>query len=129
MGLSLTLPKEKNQLYYDFVDAYWALDQVIYTTDLIDFRLVAYPSREAKLKNYTTLENPSLGNNPGEGFGSANGAGTVSCDLYTWHVTLPLSAIFTNGTIPTGKDAQYTAIYNWVKAYTKLPFTDVFETE
>lgn len=123
MGLSMTLPKDKNTMYYEFEDAYWAIDQLIYTTDLIDFRLVAYPNREAKLMDYKTLDNPSIG------YGSANGAGTVSCGLYTWHVTTALTDVFTDGSIPAGKDAQYTTIYNWIKAYTKLPFQDVFEEE
>ena len=129
MGLSLDLPKDKNQLYYDYINAYWAIDQVIYTTEIIDFRLVAYPTREAKLRNYSTLENPSISNSKGDRFGSANGAGTVSCDLYTWHVALPITEIFSDGVIPAGKDAQYTAIYNWIKEYTQLPFEDVFEDE
>lgn len=123
MGLSMTLPKDKNQMYFEFEDAYWAIDQLLYTTDLIDFRLVAYPTREAKLKNYTTLENPSIG------YGTANGAGTVACGLYTWHVSMDLTIIFPDGVIPAGRDAQYTAIYNWIKEYTQLPFEDVFEEE
>lgn len=123
MGLLLTLPKEKNALYYDFEDAYWAIDNVFYSCDRIDFFLHAYPSRESKKKNYSILENPSFG------YGSANGAGSVSSDLYTWHVTMSLTKVFKDGSIPAGKDAQYTAIYNWIKWYTELPWKDVFEED
>lgn len=36
--------------------------------------------------------------------------------------------IFPDG-IPLDADKQKTAIYNWVKVYTGLPFEDVFEEE
>ncbi len=121
MGLSMTLAKDKNRMYHEFEDAYWAIDNVIYSFDQIDFQLMAFPSREAKLMNYSMLENPSIG------YGSAYGAGTVDSPLYLWHVRMELTNIFPDGSIPAGRDAQYTAIYNWIKAYTGLPFTDVLE--
>ena len=120
MGLKLTLQKDKNLMYYDFIDAYWAISEVLYTVDTIDFRLKAYPTREAKLMDRQTLENPSIG------YGS--GSPVVDCSLYEWHVNMALSIIFPEG-IPMGRDAQYTAIYNWIKEYTQLPFTDVFELD
>lgn len=122
MGLQLTLDKTKNPMYYTFVNAYWAIDNVFYSYDRIDFTLVAYPNREAKLMQYSILENPSIG------YGSAAGAGSVSCELYTWHVTMALTQVFPDGSIPAGRDAQYTAIYNFIKEYTQLPFVDVLET-
>jgi len=42
-------------------------------------------------------------------------------------VFMDLTNIFPDGSIPAGKDAQYTAIYNWIKEYTELPFEDVLE--
>lgn len=108
-------------MYFDFIDAYWAINDVVYTVDAIDFRLKAYPNREAKLMDKHILENPSIG------YGS--GSSVVSCSLYEWHVTMSITVIFPDGSIPAGRDAQYTAIYNWIKEYTQLPFEDVFEDE
>lgn len=121
MGLKLTLLKEHNQLYHDFIDAYWAIEDVMYTTDQVHFKLYAYPSREAKLRNYSTLENPSIG------YGGPIGGGEVYSFLYLWNVSMALTNIFPSGSIPAGRDAQYTAIYNWIKEYTGLPFEDVLE--
>lgn len=121
MALSMRLPKDKNQLYFDFEDAYWAIDNVFFTTDTVDFSLFAYPNREAKLMNYSILPEPSIG------YGSPIGAGSVNSALYQWHVTNDIHLIFPDGSIPAGRDAQYTAIYNWIKEYTELPFEDVLE--
>ena len=121
MGLQLTLPKTKNQMYFDFENAYWAIDNVLFSYEIIDFSLIAYPSREAKLHDRMILVDPSVG------FGGPAGAGSVSCALYQWHVTMALTEIFPTGQVPAGRDAQYTALYNWIKAYTGLPFTDVLE--
>ena len=121
MGLKMTLTKEHNQLYNDFIDAYWAIDNVGYTPEQVIFTLYAYPSREAKLLNHNSLENPSIG------YGSPVGAGTINCALYLWNVEMAITNIFPSGSIPAGRDAQYTAIYNWIKEYTQLPFEDVIE--
>ena len=121
MGLQLTLDKTKNLMYTTFEDAYWAIEDVSYTTDSIDFLLRAFPSREAKLMNLHILENPSIG------YGS--GDSSVCAYLYCWHVHMNLTEIFPDGSIPAGRDAQYTAIYNWIKEYTELPWTDVLEDE
>ena len=123
MGLKMTLSKEKNRLYTDFIDAYWAISNVFFTYDTVDFSLFAYPSREAKLMNGSELEDPSIG------WGGPTVANTVFSPLYQWHAVYPLTDIFPSGSIPSGRDAQYTAIYNWIKAYTQLPFEDVIETE
>lgn len=120
MGLQLTLAKDKNKMYYDFINAYWAIDNVYYTTDNVAFALKAYPNRESKQMDLHTLDNPSIG------YGS--GADTVDSSIYLWSVVANLDDVFSNGVIPQGRDAQYTAIYNWIKAYTRLPFTDVFES-
>ncbi len=120
MGLQMTLPKDKNHLYYEFKDAYWAIDNVIYSLGLIDFSLKCFPNRESKLMNNEILSNPSIG------IGSSR-LNTVDSSIYEWHVRMDLTEIFPDGSIPAGKDAQYTAIYNWIKEYTELPFVDVFE--
>ena len=121
MGLRMTLPKDKNHMYYDFIDAYWAIENVIYSLGMIDFSLRAFPSREAKLMTNDILPDPSIG------YGSAQE--NVNCILYEWHVFMELTNIFPDGSIPAGKTAQYTAIYNWVKEYTGLPFEDVLEDD
>ena len=121
MGLQLTLTKEHNKIYADFPNAYWAIEDVMYTTDKIGFRLYAYPSRSAKLLNHNALEDPSIG------FGGPTGAGSVDCALYMWNVEMALTQVFPDGAIPAGRDAQYTAIYTWIKEFTGLPFTDVLE--
>ena len=121
MGLQMMLQKEKNPLFFDFVDAYWALDNVSYSTDSITFSLMAYPTRDAKLAIHTALVNPSIG-----GFGSAEKA-YIAPVLYIWTHSTDIADVFPNGIIPAGRDAQYTAIYNWIKEYTQLPFEDVFE--
>ena len=121
MGLKMTLSKENNSLYCDFVDAYWAIDSVMHGIETVSFRLVAYPSRDAKLANQFTQVNPTLG------FGRATYK-MVDSELYIMPFDAPAEDIFPNG-IPLGKDAQYTAIYTWIKIYTQLPFEDVFELE
>ena len=123
MGLKLTLEKEHNHLYTDFIDAYWAIDNVGYTTEQVVFTLYAYPSRDAKLMHKQALEHPSIG------YGSPIGAGSVNSIIYLWNVQMALTNIFPSGTIPAGRDAQYTAIYNWIKSYTGLPFEDVLEND
>ena len=117
----MALPKEHNRLYSDFNNAYWAIDKVSYTVESVSFKLLAYPSRDAKLANRTTLAHPSIG------YGEPYGGGTVDCVLYKWSVVADVTEIFPSGVIPAGRDAQYTAIYLWVKRYTSLPFEDVFE--
>lgn len=121
MGLQMTLTRDNNSLYCNFIDAYWALDGVMHDIESVSFRLVAYPSREAKFANQTLHVNPTLG------FGRPY-RNTVECELYIMPFSAKAVDIFPNG-IPIGKDAQYTAIYNWIKNYTQLPFEDVFELE
>ena len=119
MGLKLTLEKEKNQMYYDFENAYWAIDEINYTTELLYGKLICYPSREARKKQGEKV-NSSL---------SVGGSyfPTVECLLYEWEFATKISSVFPNG-IPLSVDEQKTAIYNWVKTYTGLPFVDVLES-
>lgn len=118
MGLKLTLPADKNPMYHEFVDAYWAISDPNYSMEEIAFVLEAYPSRDAKLLNGKPMESSSIG------FGS--GGDIYSTRLYVWIVRQRITSIFPNG-IPLDKDVQKTTIYNWIKAYTRLPFQDVFE--
>lgn len=118
MGLQMTLTKDKNKLYHDFQDAYWAITDLVYGVDAVSFMLKAFPTREAKLKDKAPQEDPSIG------FGE--GDPVVDSALYKWRAQFAITDIFPQG-IPIGRDAQYTAVYNWIKAYTGLPFTDVLE--
>lgn len=117
MGLQLTLPKTTNRMYYDFVDAYWRIDEIQYGTSEFMFILCCYPTREAS--QHKGQEVPS-----NLGFGGADG--TIQPELYRWEGIFTISTVFPNG-IPLSPYDQKTAIYNWIKEYTQLPFEDVLE--
>ena len=119
MGLQLTLAKENNRQYFDYVDAYWSVDDIGYTTQIVSFRLNCYPSREAKYKNLNQMPTSTLP------IGSASPA-VYDTVLYSWETYAMITDIFPSG-IPLDENEQKTAIYNWVKAYTKLSFKDVLE--
>ena len=119
MGLLLDLPKEKNTMYYDFDNAYWVIENLSYDTTACGFELNAYPTREAHQMENTILKNNSIG------FGSC-GSNVVNGLLYAWNVELAIIDVFPTG-IPLSPDEQKTAIYEWIKNYTKLPFIDVIE--
>lgn len=118
MGLQLTLEKEKNQMYHTFTDAYWAIKEIRYTTELLYGRLICYPSRDASHKQGEKVES------------SLNVGGSyfpiVESSLYQWEFSSNIADIFPTG-IPLSEDEQKTAIYNWIKSYTGLPFVDVLE--
>ena len=120
MGLQMTLTKDKNKLYHDFQNAYWAITDLVHNTDSVSFLLEAFPSREAKLKDRTPMESSGIG----DGFGT--GGIMVRSSLFEWRGVFEIQDIFPNG-IPIGRNAQYTAEYNFIKEYTELPFTDVLE--
>lgn len=118
MGLKLTLEKEKNHLYHTFEDAYWAIKEIKYTTSKLYGKLICYPSREASHKQGQSVEGRlSVG---GPYFP------VIEPRLYCWEFLAPISTVFPNG-IPLSEDEQKTAIYNWVKSATGLPFEDVLE--
>lgn len=119
MGLKLTLPKEKNELYTDFPDAYWCVRNIAYSTDEVGGELLCYPSRDASQKQGQRMEDPYL-----QIGGPHNDY--VDAVLYNWQFMARIRDIFPYG-IPLDADQQKTAIYNWVKNYTGLPFEDVFE--
>ena len=118
MALQMNLAKDKNTMYFDFPNAYWVIEDLNYTTAAVVFRLNVYPNRESKLMQKHVLENPSVGVG-----GAMN---VVSSRLYTWQAVTEITNIFPSG-IPLSEDEQKTAIYNWIKSYTGLPFIDVLE--
>ena len=119
MALQLTLPKECNNLYYEFVDAYWFIDEISYDTQDCYFNLLVFPNREVRLANGKYL--PS---NPLPIGGVSHNV--VRGEIYRWNGMFPIVDIFPNG-IPLDVNQQKTAVYNFIKAYTKLPFGDVYE--
>jgi len=121
MGLRMTLPKEKNGLYTDFIDAYWCVRNIAYSTDEVGGELLCFPSREASQMQGLQLDDPYL---------SVGGPSNdhVYAVIYSWQFLARITDIFPSG-IPLNADMQKTAIYNWIKAYTQMPFEDVFEEE
>lgn len=121
MGLKMTLPRECNNIYTEFKDAYWALSEIAYDMDNCYFVLSAYPSREVKLLNGSMLPESPL---PIGGVVS----NIVKAELYRWKGTFDIQNIFPEY-IPLNADVQKTMIYNFIKGYTRLPFEDVFEDD
>ena len=120
MGLRLTLSKENNTLYYDFFDAYWHIENIVYTTTQVGGVLKCYPSRESSLKNETKISpNLNIGNSIFP---------LVDACIYRWDFIFDLSKVFKDN-IPLDKNEQITSIYEYVKKYTGLPFKDVYEEE
>ena len=120
MALSLDLKKEDNHMYIDFKDAYWVIKEIAYNTELASFRLVCYPNRESS-KMYLTEPASTFR------YGGMTQP-TYEPSLREWDGIAKIEEIFPSG-IPLGSNAQKTAIYNWIKSYTGLPFEDVFEED
>ena len=121
MGLKLTITKEQNHLYTDFIDAYWAIEELSYDTDNCYFRLAAYPSREAKKMNLVPITDKS--------FPVGTSAQPVtSTMIYRWEAIIAIKDIFSSY-LPLDSNVQKTMIYNFIKAHTGMPFIDVFEEE
>lgn len=121
MGLKLTLPKDKNHMGAEFVDAYWAIVGLKYDIEAFTFTLTCFPSREARLLTGTSVEEPSI-----EGYGECEPV--YHPELYSWSPWFSIAQVFPEG-IPLGRDAQLKQIYTFIKAYTDLPFEDVFESD
>ena len=121
MGLSMTLPKDKNHIDAEFVDAYWAISALSYDMEAVSFTLTCYPSREAKQLAGTPVLEPSIG-----GYGMSQP--TYHPELYSWSPIFIIAQVFPEG-IPLGRDAQLKKIYTFIKGYTGLPFEDVFESD
>ena len=122
MGLSMTLAKTQNHMYEDYIDAYWVIENISYTTEMVAGHLICYPSRDCSKKNGLSVENWQQIPFGGPSFD------TYKNDLWTWAFMARIETVFPSG-IPLSANAQKTAIYNWIKTYTNLPFQDVFEEE
>lgn len=121
MGLQMTLPKDKNHMATEFVDAYWAITELTYDMVGLHFKLACFPSREAKQLDGTKIEEPSIG-----GYGLCEP--TYHPQLYSWEPFFTIETVFPEG-VPLGRDAQLKVIYSFIKDYTGLPFEDVFEDD
>jgi len=120
MGLELALKKNQNHFYVDFNNAYWYLKDIQYGTELGIFTLAAYPNQEAKSKFMTEVEIKS------NGYGSCTYP-VVNNEIYSWTSEFRIRDVFPNG-IPLNVNEQKTALYNFIKSYTQLPWKDVLES-
>ena len=123
MGLALTLPAQNNHIGHTFTDAYWVIEDLRYEMQpdglYLLFWLNCYPTREASKLTGQVVTSLSIGS-PKEVIFNAK--------LYEYTGLCLSTDVFPQG-IPVSPDEQKTAIYNWVKAFTGLPFKDVFEPE
>ncbi len=124
MGLKMTISAQDNHMSYEFVDAYWKIEDIVFSivdgTAFVAFSLKAYPSREASktiLKPVQRTEALPYG---------GPYAGAYSPCLWTWQASFKASEVFSNG-IPITESAQKDVLYQLVKAYTGLSFSDVLE--
>lgn len=123
MGLQLTVYKEDNALYADFVNAYWRIDNIVFSNangvGYVSFELNTYPSRESANMNLHSITSNTFP------IGGAT-AIAYSTKIRTWLATFKSADVFTEG-IPLTESAQKDVLYALVKSYTGLPFTDVLE--
>lgn len=123
MGLQLTVYKEDNALYADFVNAYWRIDNIVFSNangvGYVSFELNTYPSRESANMNLHSITSNTFP------IGGAT-AIAYSTKIRTWLATFKSADVFTEG-IPLTESAQKDVLYTLVKSYTGLPFTDVLE--
>ena len=119
MGLKLTLNVQDSYVGTQFIDAYWKIDDLRYSTTDAWAHLVCYPTREASKLNNAPMPEPSLSI-------GAPVRGNYYTELYQWNAVAKIADVFPNG-IPLDENEQKTAMYNWIKEYTHLPFEDVFE--
>lgn len=122
MGLKYSLNSDQNHIGIDFIDAYWVIEEIKYINNNAIGVLRCFPSREISKKEgyrYTGWETIKIG---GPAFQY------VKACLWEWEFMFPVEEVFPYG-IPISEDEQKTAIYNWIKDYTKLPFEDVYEEE
>lgn len=117
MGLKLSITKDKNHLHYDFPEAYWKVDEFSISNGYVGGVLVAYPNKESRDNCNTDVGQIQIGGPVQH---------TVDPKIYEWVFSVGLSQVF-GSSIPVDVDDQKTAIYNWIKGYTGLPFEDVFE--
>lgn len=120
MALSMTLSKTQNHMYEDYHDAYWVIENIHYNLDFVAGYLRCYPTRDCSKKNGQMVEEWTQIPFGGPAFSSYNNM------LWSWEFMSRITDVFPNG-IPISSDEQKTAIYNWIKEYTGLPFEDVLE--
>lgn len=124
MGLQLSVSKQDNAVYADFVDAYWKIEGIAFFNSngdgFVSFELNTYPSREASKKVLDSLV--QTGNIP------VGGAETIVYKprIRQWQASFKTSEVFPNG-IPITESAQKDVLYQLVKSYTGLQFSDVLE--
>lgn len=121
MGLKLTLDIENSYMAVKYVDAYWKLENIRYSTTEVGAELFCYPSRDASKLNLVPMPSPTLPI-------GAPIKNVYEPKLYRWNLLANIVEIFPDG-IPLDEDEQKTAIYKWIKKYTGLPFKDVIENE
>lgn len=124
MGFVMELNKQDNVLYIPFPNAYWSIDNIIFTTAggeaYCEFSLNAWGSREAKHKELYPLEELSFG------VGGPTGL-AYAPKLYEWLATFPTLSLFPDD-IPVAESEQREVLYAFVKDYLQLEnYLDVFE--
>ncbi len=123
MGLQLTVPKTANALYADFIDAYWRIDDIIFSNangeSYVTFELNTYPSRESANMSKKPLNDSTFS------VGGATAIAYSTC-IRSWQAQFKTADVFTNG-IPVTEAEQKQVLYALVKSYTQLNFADVLE--
>lgn len=114
MGLKLTIPKQDNFLDYEFVDAYWKIDNIMFTNmngeSYVSFSLDAYPSRDASKKMLNSIEYSNvipIGGTPRIAYEPR---------LWHWEACFKTLDVFEDG-IPTTEAEQKDVLYLFVKQY------------
>lgn len=124
MGFKLTLKKENNNFYHNFVDAYWAIDGIALTTEngvfKVSCEIKCYPSREAKYKTGEAVETMTFGGSLSPMYNPL---------LYQFILLELATSVFGQDSIPTDTAQIKTAIYNYLKNnFTEFATAeDVFE--
>lgn len=126
MGLKLTVNKEDNSLYADFIDAYWRVDNIVFSNangeSYVSFELNTYPSRESASMNLQPITTNTF---------PVGGATAIAYNtkIRTWLATFKTNEVFT-GSIPLSEAEQKDIIYPFIKAYTGITdWVDVLEEE
>lgn len=124
MGLKLTINKQDNALYMDFTDAYWKVEDIMFSNfdgeAYVSFSLNAYPTRDASKMMLAPME--YTGTIP------VGGASTIAYNprLWHWEGAFRTADVFPSG-IPISESEQKDVLYQLVKTHTRLPFEDVIE--
>ncbi len=123
MGLKLTVNKADNALYADFIDAYWRIDNIVFSNangvGYVAFELNTYPSRESANINKSPIASNTFP------IGGTT-AIAYSTKIRTWLASFKTAEVFTDG-IPLTEAGQKDVLYALVKSYTNLSFEDVLE--